>query len=324
MTTELKSPDHRASLAECPLCGGKDWVILTMRARWNIPATNVVCKSCGLVFMNPRPSSHDVARYYRSGEYKRLYKLPHIDLENLAEIDRQTGLSFLAFFDRELGWPAGRVLDVGCLSGGIVSRFADRGWQAEGVEPDPAAATFASERFGLTVQPKLLQEAELPDRYYDLIVLSHVLEHMEEPASVLRLLAQKVRSGGALLVEVPNLAAPTGRYLDFFHHDHLFNFSPVSLTRLLTLSGWRVVATDPSARNLRIVATEGQAAAGAEMLKDDFRRVRSNVQAFRRWWWWWWFRGWATDPRRVRETLFRTFARAHRKLSALSRRLERS
>jgi 2-polyprenyl-3-methyl-5-hydroxy-6-metoxy-1,4-benzoquinol methylase len=73
-----------------------------------------------------------------------------------------------------------RLLDVGCGSGSFLARMRDLGWDVHGVEPDPVAARVAMTRYQLDVACVSLQDAALPSESFDVVTMSHVLEHAAE------------------------------------------------------------------------------------------------------------------------------------------------
>lgn len=109
--------------------------------------------------------------------------------------------------DEMLPWrtPPGRALDVGCGAGELMLRLAALGWQVEGVEPDAAAAAVARERSGAAVRVASVAalRPEATGRF-DLITVSHVLEHLPAPGEALRTLAGLLGTGGRLVVLWPN------------------------------------------------------------------------------------------------------------------------
>jgi SAM-dependent methyltransferase len=99
--------------------------------------------------------------------------------------------------------PHGRLLDVGCGNGAFLLTMRGLGWQVEGVEPDPAAATQARAQ-GLAVQVATLDAAVLPAGTFDAITLSHVIEHLLDPADALERLGRALKPGGVLVSLSPN------------------------------------------------------------------------------------------------------------------------
>jgi SAM-dependent methyltransferase len=98
---------------------------------------------------------------------------------------------------------SGHVLDVGCGSGAFLKRMRDAGWQTSGMEPDPNAALRVRQLLGAPVFGSI-EEIEAGDQRYDLITLSHVIEHVPDPIAILRRLASLLAPGGHLVITTPN------------------------------------------------------------------------------------------------------------------------
>ena len=99
-----------------------------------------------------------------------------------------------------------RMLEVGCGTGSFLFRHKDLGWETTGVEMSDAAAQAARDA-GLDVHTGMVEEARLPRGHFDVIVLMHVLEHIEDPAAVLRGLIPLLAPGGQIMAEIPNANA---------------------------------------------------------------------------------------------------------------------
>lgn len=101
-----------------------------------------------------------------------------------------------------------RVLEVGCGSGANLAELKRRfpGCITTGLEVDARASREARLRQGVDalVQGDAL-DVELPDAGFDLIVLSHVLEHFADPAAVLQRALRWLTPAGRLLVALPNV-----------------------------------------------------------------------------------------------------------------------
>ena len=160
----------------------------------------------------------------------------------------------------ELPLPLGRVLDVGCGEGGANGPLRARGatW-ISGIELLPEPAAHAAERYEEVEVGDAHEALERVTGPFDTILCYDVLEHLIDPAALLRRLSEVARHGGRLHASVPNarhyslardlVFRGTFGYTDWGHRDatHLRWFTRSDLERLLEDAGWRVVATVPSA-----------------------------------------------------------------------------
>lgn len=146
------------------------------------------------------------------------------------------------------------LLDVGCGAGRTARLIADRtGAGVWGVEPDEGSSARAEERLDHVVSSTVEESMdELPDRRFDLVMLTDVLEHLYDPGDVLRQLRAKIAPDGKLLVTVPNarhfrLIVALLMKADFpsepsglFDRTHIRWFTRRSLVRTLEASGFSV------------------------------------------------------------------------------------
>lgn len=102
--------------------------------------------------------------------------------------------------------PRGRVLDVGCGSGSLLSRLAGRAGYRAGVELSAAAAIAAGMVADEVVNLPVTDPLPFPPASFDVVVCGDVLEHLPEPAAVLSSVAALCRPGGAVVISVPNIA----------------------------------------------------------------------------------------------------------------------
>ncbi len=97
------------------------------------------------------------------------------------------------------------VLEIGCGTGAVLERLHQQGIgrRYSGVDVSPEAVAF-TKQLGLPYERievgDGLEAAQLMDRKFDLVVLSHILEHVPEPEALLR---SALRAGRAVFVEVP-------------------------------------------------------------------------------------------------------------------------
>ena len=100
-----------------------------------------------------------------------------------------------------------RALEIGCGSGVLLRGLAQVGWDAEGIEVDPIAAQLAREVSGQPVREGDFRKIALQSGSYDLVVLNHVLEHLEDPIFALTRTRELLAPGGRVALFYPNPAA---------------------------------------------------------------------------------------------------------------------
>ena len=155
----------------------------------------------------------------------------------------------------ELPQPLGRVLDVGCGEGGVGRALRARGASAVwGVEPEPTAAERAGAMLDGVVSATV-EEALASGSLrgpFETICCYDVLEHLADPAMVLRGLCALGAPGARLHVSVPNarhfsllgdlIFRGTFGYTQWGHRDetHLRWFTRRDIVALLDENGWQV------------------------------------------------------------------------------------
>jgi 2-polyprenyl-3-methyl-5-hydroxy-6-metoxy-1,4-benzoquinol methylase len=128
--------------------------------------------------------------------------------------------------------PAGSVMDVGCGDGQFLSKlyrsFGDRYSYAAGDISDQALKVvqqhdFIKEVCVLDVTCK----DTMPDKTYQAVVSSEVLEHIEDWQKALENLAGLVCPGGFILITVPALMKHWGSHDIFAHHIRRFEIGQI-------------------------------------------------------------------------------------------------
>lgn len=150
----------------------------------------------------------------------------------------------------------GKLLDVGCGNGVFLARMRKLGWDVVGVEPDGQAADIARRQFGLEVFEGTLEQAGFPDRSFEAVSLSHVIEHVYDPAALLRECRRVLKPGGKLVIVTPNTNSlghkvfrESWRGLEPPRHARLFH--PEGLVSCVGRAGMQVKTVKTVARMMR-------------------------------------------------------------------------
>jgi len=211
----------------CIVCGGKHFKKLI-----SVEGKNIVrCRRCGLVktenFREP-----DYKKYHRDEEYQDFEaRFRNIFLKRIQIIEK--------FFAEP-----GKVLEIGCSVGILLSILKEKGWEVWGVEPSKSAKTARKKE--IKVINKIFEKASLPKGYFDLIILNHTLEHLENPLDILKKARTLLKKGGKIFVDVPNFGSLSSRILGkrwpyLAPREHHYHFEPKTLRKVIKKAGFKVI-----------------------------------------------------------------------------------
>lgn len=195
-----------------------------------------VCKTCTHVFeANPIEESV-LADYYKNlSKYENISELTSLPEENVKMAKRQVD------FIEGTGIKVESVLDIGASMGALLSEFRNRGYNdLYGIEPSENNKKYVREQFDLEYFTGTLEEYVVSeiDKKYDLVTLSHVLEHTSNPVEFVNNI--KKINGKYFFLEVPvmNITMCEEPYGIFFY-EHLGYFSNESLSYLMKKCGYK-------------------------------------------------------------------------------------
>lgn len=215
-------------VTDCPVCGS--------RRHRPIPlgeAPLVRCRGCGLVYSRELVDPEEV---YGDGYLTGATTWGVDTTDPLVEVIGRAAAR-RRYELLEAMTPGRTILDVGCGSGEALDEGAARGWSGVGVELGSESTERARAR-GLDVRTGRLGDVGLGKGSFDVVAAWHVLEHQPDPVGLLREMAQHVRPGGLLAVEVPNWNSSDRRtrgadWDQLCIHEHLVHFTPRSLRRTM-------------------------------------------------------------------------------------------
>lgn len=230
------------TLVACPGCGGDR----VEEAFVKIGFRYVVCRDCGTLFVNPRPSADLLAEFYTDAPSSRFWVegffLP------VAEARREKIFKPRAddVASRFSSLSAGAVADIGAGFGLFLEELRKH-WPAAkltAVEPSPEMAAICRSKGFDTTQTTIERWAG-DDGGYDLVTVFELLEHLHDPFVLLAHAHRLLRRGGRLLATTLN-----GEGFDIlvlwdcsksvFPPHHLNFLNPRALGRLCERAGFVV------------------------------------------------------------------------------------
>jgi len=236
----------------CPVCDGTDWQLLGSRhydrhafpalryerARhevlfnvWlreaeDVELKTLACARCGLVIYTPRPDTADIRRKY---EYLNSHETAQAEFGRDLPSDRRRSRELMAFLRPWLGDKPLTILDFGGGKGRLLHEFVASGHRCGVVdyveEVIPGVAYFGRDLAALPAGPR-----------FNLVICSHVIEHLADPLGAVAELVGVLEQGGHLYVEVPSeIWKRPPPVMDPVTHINFF--TPASLRTLLETAG---------------------------------------------------------------------------------------
>jgi SAM-dependent methyltransferase len=238
--------DHDMTIDQCPLCGASSGTfrLVTQRGTHFSYERAMLCGACTLVLLTPRLSPTGLAEYYASDAFS-------VDFRGAARPD--TAATQYRDQRAQRRWAllhecvprTGRVLEIGCSSGNFLRVLSDHGLETVGIDPSRGYAEFARQR-GLSVRAgQFPTDLPVTSGPFDVIATFHVIEHVHDPAAMLSAIRQRLKPGGILVLEYPDVERAAARPQlspSYFQKSHLHDFSLHTMTALLRRTGFRIEA----------------------------------------------------------------------------------
>jgi len=234
----------------CPLCSGRHGTTLIegqdpQGGSDGLWFAVVQCDSCGACFTNPRPDPASIAQFYAE-DYAPHQK--HHQPQSRRRFNPFRLLKQPRVEKRPIPWHGqGRLLDFGCGSGAYLLQMHQRNWRVAGLDSSGRVTQRIRDELGLPAFTGSLPHPDLEPESFDVITMWHSLEHVHDPASVLREARNLLAPGGKVVISVPNIDSLPFRWFGrhWFGLDlprHLTHFTPSSLLEMLQRCG---LATEP-------------------------------------------------------------------------------
>jgi SAM-dependent methyltransferase len=211
----------------------------------------VGCKTCGLMFLNPRPSDA-VLRSFYDDTYKEDVNYLEVSNHNIFLLRKILKLI-------ESHKKTGKLLDIGCGTGTFLDLAKSR-WEPHGIDVSPSSVEKAKGKYGLNIVCGELGEGFFPAKYFDVVVCLNTLEHIGGPVDFVREVRKILKDDGLFLVKVPDIdfyvSYPVSRLINIlkkyyfgvigkkpifwgYRREHLYYYNRRTLALLLKSCGFK-------------------------------------------------------------------------------------
>lgn len=199
------------------------------------------CSSCRMVTTLPYPTFPQIEEHYKGGLEKGNYDVASRKCEDIYQYAAKNFVNAIEshLSKYNLSFDGLKVLDIGCFTGEFLYQVKQRGADVFGIELQDDVVKIANQRLdGRVIQGNILTDSPFPNSYFDVVILSGVIEHVTDPVSLLRKSNDLLKPGGFLVIESPDASSHLSRMMKktwppFTPVEHIHIFSRQSLCMLL-------------------------------------------------------------------------------------------
>ena len=211
----------------------------------------VLCLNCGLIRENPRISKDTIEifyeKHYRDLKNLSFSKIKQINnqeyLEQTYNKEIERGKMIFNYIKKYTLLKTGLIFDFGTGTGGILKSFKDAGFEIYGVDINEDFLNYGVKK-GLNLKKGSIDELKNYPKKANLIIASHILEHLHDLENYLKELRECLEEDGYLIVLLPglmNIQYHEENLLSLFVIEHLYYFTLQTLTKILIDNGFRFV-----------------------------------------------------------------------------------
>ena len=242
------------SVRGCPLCGGTKCEVLHEQ-HFVLPEGHplskgyqvVTCVECGFAYADTAVGQAEYDEFYaRFSKYEdtKTSTGGGGSAEDALRLKEMAACIAGVIPDRKA-----RIVDIGCANGGLVKELRELGYsRACGIDPSPGCVEATKALCGAEAYTGSLSSLPAELGKCDCVVLSHVLEHVQDLSGAIEAISKITAPGGVVYIEVPDAS----RYAECllapfqdFNTEHINHFSPDSLRNLFVRLGWTPATAGP-------------------------------------------------------------------------------
>ena len=254
----------------CACCGSVDSELISERDRYGLFFSVQLCKGCGMVYTSPRMTDAAYGEFY-DNEYRPLYVGSERATDDFFAEQRNQGRRIYDFL-RGAGVmrDSMKIVEVGCGAGGILDFFRSEGHAVLGIDLGSEYVAYGRDVHGLDLRVCMLSDLAL-DFVPDLVIYSHVMEHILHPLDEMKNIAKVSGSNTLVYIEVPGLKNIHKSYamdvMKYYQNAHSYHFTLGSLRHLMESAGFKLVSGTEYVRSIFKLNTISNGAPG--LAEDD-------------------------------------------------------
>ena len=144
------------------------------------------------------------------------------------------------------------ICEIGAFDGLLLSLFKKNNNNVFGYELNDDARVYAKKKYDIDLKENFLESKSK----YDIIILSHVIEHFREPKEILIKIKSMLKENGFIYIEVPNSPMTNecsyNMLMRYLNTEHIVNFNMDNLIKFVESVDLKIVRSEYNNYNISI------------------------------------------------------------------------
>jgi len=201
---------------------------------------SVKCKSCGLVYVNPRPKIEELKKIYEGNESLTTDINSFIRLKEKKLLLARKDIRKIQKFKTK-----GRILEIGSAAGYFLHTAKKYGYDVYGLDINDKFVKYSRNIMKLNIQCGTILNCTFPENYFDIIYMRNVLSHLYNPIEELNIINKLLKNKGLFIFRTGNAAELNPNYIkrirDLGLPEHLFHYSRKNILQLLNKTNFQLI-----------------------------------------------------------------------------------
>lgn len=207
------------------------------------------CDECSLYFIDS-PTDEEINSLYKN-EYHNNIKNKLFETAK-SKMRYARSLSQFNFIKQTIDLKNKDICEIGAFDGLLLSLFKKNNNNVFGYELNDDARVYAKKKYDIDLKENFLESKSK----YDIIILSHVIEHFREPKEILIKIKSMLKENGFIYIEVPNSPMPNecsyNMLMRYLNTEHIVNFNMDNLIKFAGSADLKIVRSEYNNYNISI------------------------------------------------------------------------
>ena len=238
---------HKGEDVPCNLCGSLNHKEMYTVTKAGVSFRVVRCQECQLAFISPRIPPEEINKMYESQDTIK-FGFPISACGPLARnsLWHNSRFDIMEEYFKKLNPHVKTIkyLDAGCGFGNTVEFSTKRGWDAVGIDISTHAVQEA-QRLGRNVIKTTLDKSDFEENSFDIILMSEVIEHFNDPMYELKQAYRFLKPNGLIVVDTINIDSVfmklLGENSSMLIAGHITYFNYQTLGQMIEKAGFKLI-----------------------------------------------------------------------------------